>query len=75
LIPGINKEISIKSHNWYVSVVANGQQASDEFKFTTDPIFAVNPSHCKGIDPDEEKDEFQKKGCILDRAEMKTRYK
>lgn len=66
LLPGINKELSTRSHNWYVSVLVNSQQASEVFKFTTDPIFAINPSYCKGIDPDQEREEFQKKGCILD---------
>jgi hypothetical protein len=66
LLPGADKKNAIKSHNWYAYVVQGGQKASDEFKFTTDPIYAINPSYCKGIDPDEERDEFMSKGCILD---------
>jgi hypothetical protein len=64
LLPGANKEQAIKSHNWYVFVEQSGQKASDEFKFTTDPIYAVNPKHCK--DPDLDEDERQRKGCIPD---------
>jgi hypothetical protein len=47
-------------------VVENGQQASEQFTFTTDPIYAQNPSYCGGIDPEEEEDEFIEKGCIID---------
>ena len=64
LLPGINKKEAMKSHNWYVLVEQNGQPASDEFKFTTDPIYAVNPKHC--ADPDLTDEERQQKGCILD---------
>jgi hypothetical protein len=66
LLPGSNKSQATKAHSWYALVTTNGQQASEEFKFTTDPVYAVNPSYCKGVDPDEEADEFLKKGCILD---------
>jgi hypothetical protein len=64
LLPGANKEQSTKSHNWYVSVELNGQRASEEFKFTSDPIYAINPKHCS--DPDLTEDERREKGCILD---------
>ena len=66
LLPGANKSLASTSHNWYISVLENGRQASEEFKFTTDPIYAQNPSYCKGIDPDEDEDEFVSKGCIFD---------
>jgi hypothetical protein len=66
LLPGSNKSAALKSHDWYAYVVENGQQASEQFNFTTDPIYVDNPSHCNGIDPDEEEDEFLEKGCILD---------
>ncbi|MEW5958678.1 MAG: hypothetical protein AB1801_13180 [Chloroflexota bacterium] len=71
LLPGSNKSAAKESHTWYAYVVENGQQASDEFKFITDPIYADNPSYCDDIleeeeDPDEAEKEFLKKGCILD---------
>jgi hypothetical protein len=66
LLPGSNKTAAKKAHTWFAYVVENGQQASDQFTFTTDPIFAENPPHCSGVDPDDEEDEFQDKGCILD---------
>jgi hypothetical protein len=66
LLPGSNKNAAKQSHTWYAYVLQNGQQASDEFRFTTDPIFAENPDYCDDVDPDDEEDEFQDKGCILD---------
>ncbi|MBN1995709.1 MAG: carboxypeptidase regulatory-like domain-containing protein, partial [Anaerolineae bacterium] len=66
LLPGTAKAYAYSAHNWYIYVLQNGQQASEEFKFTTDPIYAQNPSHCKGVDPEEEEEEFLEKGCILD---------
>jgi hypothetical protein len=59
LIPGSNESAATKSHNWYAFIVENGQQASEEFKFTTDPIYADNPRYC-GVDPgddDEDNDD------------------
>lgn len=46
LLPGSNIQAALKPHNWYAYVVQNGQRASEEFRFTTDPIFADNPDHC-----------------------------
>ncbi len=69
LLPGSDKSGAKRSHNWYAYVTENGQQASDEFMFTSDPIFIQNPSHCRGLDPDSndnDRDEFLKKGCLLD---------
>jgi hypothetical protein len=47
-------------------VVEGGQRASEEFKFTSDPIYAQNKSYCKGLDKDEDEEEFEEKGCIPD---------
>lgn len=66
LLPGSDKSSAKKPHTWYAFIVQSGQQASEEFKFVTDPIFADNPDYCSDIDEDEEEDEFQDKGCILD---------
>ena len=66
LLPGSNKSAAKQSHNWYAYVVQNGQQASEEFEFVTDPIYADNPSYCGSIDEDEDEKEFLDKGCILD---------
>lgn len=68
LLPGSNETAAKRAHNWFAYVIENGQQASERFIFTTDPIFAENPSYCDGLDPDNEddKDEFEDKGCILD---------
>lgn len=66
LLPGANKRAARQSHTWFVYVRENGERASEEFRFTTDPIYAYQPDHCKGIDPDEEEDEFLDKGCIMD---------
>jgi hypothetical protein len=65
LLPGSNERAARQSHTWYVTVIENGDQASQKFNFTTDPIYATNPSHCRGVDPDDE-DEFQDKGCLID---------
>ena len=46
LIPGASKPASYQSHNWYAYILENGQRASETFRFTTDPIYANNPSHC-----------------------------
>lgn len=64
LLPGSNKAAAYNSHDWYVYVLENGQKASEEFRFTSDPIYARNPEHCKR-DPDDEDDE-DNKGCIVD---------
>jgi hypothetical protein len=62
LLPGSDKVASYSAHNWYAYVVENGQRASEEFKFTTDPIFAKNPKYCKEV-PEDDNDN---KGCIPD---------
>jgi hypothetical protein len=78
LLSGTDERAAVRSHNWFAYVVINGQQASEEFRFTTDPIYAVNPPHCDGLDPDggdpdptddddeNQRDEFLAKGCLLD---------
>ncbi len=72
LIPGADERSASRSHNWYAYVLDNGQQASEEFTFTTDPIYARNPDYCDGLDPDGDDDddddsnEFLDKGCLLD---------
>jgi len=53
LLPGTSRPASLRSHDWYAYVVENGQRASEEFRFTTDPIYADNPSYC-GRDDDED---------------------
>lgn len=47
------------SHNWFAYVTVSGQQASERFTFTTDPIKARNPSRCDDDDDDNV-------GCIPD---------
>ncbi|MBE7557373.1 MAG: hypothetical protein HS126_40565 [Anaerolineales bacterium] len=65
LLPGSNKVAATSSHNWFAYVVENGQRASEEFKFTTDPIYARNPKHCNDLDDDEEDiNDSDRKGCI-----------
>lgn len=68
LLPGSNRTAAKEAHTWFAYVVDKGQPASEEFKFSTDPIFAVNPSYCSGLDPDnpDDADEFKDKGCLLD---------
>jgi hypothetical protein len=69
LLPGTDERAASRAHNWFAYVVIDGQQASNEFQFTTDPIYAVNPSYCDGLDPDgdeSDRDEFLSKGCLLD---------
>jgi len=71
LIPGTSKPASYQSHNWYAYIVENGQPASDEFRFTTDPIFADNPSYCgredndNGSNGNSNSDQLEP-GCTLD---------
>jgi hypothetical protein len=52
LLPGTSRPASLRHHDWYAFVVENGQRASDEFRFTTDPIYADNPSFCGRNDND-----------------------
>ena len=52
LIPGNSKPASYSSHNWYAYIVEGGQPASQEFRFTTDPIYVDNPSYCGRDDDD-----------------------
>lgn len=66
LVPGSNRSAARVPHDWFAFVVQDSQQASEVFRFRTDPIYADNPSQCDGIDPDTEEDEFLEKGCILD---------
>jgi hypothetical protein len=78
LLPGTDERGASRSHTWYAFILKDGQQASEQFTFTTDPIYAVNPPYCEGLDPfggdpnpndDDDEDtaqEFKDKGCILD---------
>ncbi len=72
LIPGSSKPASYQSHNWYAYIVDNGQRASEEFRFTTDPIFADNPDYCgrdnNGNDNNGNSSNSNKlqPGCLLD---------
>lgn len=50
LLPGSNRQAALRPHNWYAYVLVNGQPASQEFRFTTDPIFADNPDYCERDD-------------------------
>jgi hypothetical protein len=53
LVPGSNKTAAYQAHNWYAYILENGQPASEQFKFATDPIFANNPSYCTEDDNDD----------------------
>jgi hypothetical protein len=64
LLPGSNKSATFSSHNWFAYIVENGQRASEEFKFTTDPIYAHNPNHCKDLDDPDKAEDKDRKGCI-----------
>lgn len=68
LLPGANRSAAVRSHNWYAYILDSGQQASDEFRFTSDPIFAQNPPYCRSfnLDDEDEEAEFLEKGCLLD---------
>lgn len=68
LLPGSNESAAKKPHSWYAFIVESGQPASEQFTFSTDPLYADNPSYCRDIDPDDpdEEDEFKDKGCLLD---------
>jgi len=50
------------NHNWFVQISVNGQQASDPFTFTTDPVFARNRKGCDLTDDDTGNDA----GCTPD---------
>jgi hypothetical protein len=66
LLPGSNKSATYSSHNWFAYIVENGQRASDEFKFTTDPIYAKNPKHCSDLSgPEADINDEDRKGCIV----------
>jgi hypothetical protein len=54
LVPGSNKTAAYQPHNWYAYILQNGQPASEQFKFATDPIFANNPSYCTEDDNDDD---------------------
>jgi hypothetical protein len=69
LIPGTNKSAAKKAHNWFAYLIENGQKISKALLFSTDPIFADNPSVCDGLDPDNNPDDekkFNENGCIKD---------
>ena len=68
LLPGSNKTATFSSHNWFAYIMENGQRASEEFKFTTDPIYARNPKHCNDLKTEDEADinDADRKGCIAD---------
>jgi hypothetical protein len=71
LIPGASKPASYRSHNWYAYVLESGKRASEEFRFTTDPIYADNPSHC-GKDEDEEDEDELEPGCLIDPCKVNS---
>ncbi len=48
LVRGTSGE-AYRSHDWFAMVVEGGEQASDQFTFTTDPIFATG-KRCKKKD-------------------------
>jgi hypothetical protein len=54
LLPGSSKPASYRSHDWYAFIVEGGQQASEQFTFTTDPIYANNPDYCGRDDDDDD---------------------
>ncbi len=60
LIPGTQYSEAIQQHDWAVYVIKDDQIVSDEFRFTTDPIWADNPSYCSDLDDDE----LSSKGCL-----------
>jgi hypothetical protein len=72
LVPGASKPAAYQPHNWYAYVLENGQRASEEFRFTTDPIFANNPPHCTEDDDDDNnandsgEDNDLPAGCTID---------
>jgi hypothetical protein len=56
LLPGSNPG-AYQSHNWYAYVInTNGVRLSQEFRFTTDPLYADNPSYCNADDDDDDED-------------------
>lgn len=69
LIPGASKPASYQSHNWYAYILDSGRRASEEFRFTTDPIYANNPDYC-GRDQDTNGNTTNsnelRPGCLLD---------
>lgn len=50
LLPGSNRAAVSRAHNWYTYIEYNGKPLSEVFKFTTDPIYANNPSYCDDDD-------------------------
>jgi hypothetical protein len=64
LISSADKSGSKKSHNWFAHMIIDGQKVSKSILFSTDPMYADNPSKCKDIDPED--DEFSREGCIVD---------
>jgi hypothetical protein len=76
LIPGSSKPASYRSHDWYAYIVENGKPASQEFRFTTDPIYADNPDYCgRDDDDDVEGDELEDElepGCVLEPCRVES---
>ena len=80
LVPGASKPASLQPHNWYAFIVENGQRASKEFRFTTDPIYASNPSYCGRDDDDDNSsgdnnnndDDELEDGCSLDPCKVSS---
>lgn len=67
LLPGSNTQAALQPHNWYAYVLQDGQRASEEFRFTTDPIFADNPDHCNNDNNDNSSNGNELgPGCTLD---------
>lgn len=73
LIPGSSRPAAYQSHDWYAYVVEDGQPDSQEFRFTTDPIYADNPDYCGRDDDDDDNDnndnndgDSLEAGCAID---------
>jgi hypothetical protein len=64
LISSQDKSAARKSHNWFAHLIINNEKVSKSILFSTDPMYADNPSKCNDINPDS--DEFSREGCIID---------
>jgi len=74
LIPGASKPASYQSHNWYAYILDSGRRASEEFRFTTDPIYANNPKHCTSGGNNNNNGNSNKlgPGCVIDPCKVST---
>ncbi|MBN1218177.1 MAG: hypothetical protein JXM69_04555 [Anaerolineae bacterium] len=64
LIQGIDRSAASSAHDWFAYLMLDGVKMSQAILFTTDPLYADNPSHCDDLDQDST--EFYEKGCIMD---------